>query len=338
MTYWPSDPTAQTSGSYGSGGAVGGHLLATARPTDRARPATDGCKGIDHVVWSFWSRPFEPYQHRAWIDRRSHLLSWVLSVRTAAEHFAHTTLVTDDAGAELLARKLALPFERVSTSLNVLKRDDPAWWVLGKLHAYREQERAFLHLDSDVYLWRRPDDALLAGDVIAQNPEHAPATDVTFYKPTWLTQLVRGYRGWLPAEWETYRRGGGASAICAGILGGQDLDTFRSYANRAIAIVRSPRNFPAWRAIDETARLANSVLVEQYYLAAYCDGRRRDGAPVDVRYVFTTQQESSQSAASTRAGYTHLMAGKRDPEITRMLAEHVCREYPEDYVRCVRLT
>jgi hypothetical protein len=79
-------------------------------------------------------------------------------------------LVTDDAGARMLVDGLGLQFTRVSTELNALAKHDPDWWNLGKIHAYHLQMEPFVHIDSDVFLWKRLPPRLEHADVFAQNP------------------------------------------------------------------------------------------------------------------------------------------------------------------------
>src|SRR5262245_5668599 len=123
------------------------------------------------TVWSFWSRPHYADSHRMWISEKHHLLAWVLSVETARQHYPDTVLYTDSDGARLLVDALSLPFRCVSTTLDALADRDVAWWNLGKLCAYRAQEEPFLHIDSDVFLWRPLPAETAAGAVIVQNPE-----------------------------------------------------------------------------------------------------------------------------------------------------------------------
>src|SRR5262249_42856235 len=106
------------------------------------------------AVWSYWSKPYEARRHEPWPSERHHLLSWVLSTMTARRHYGETTLCTDDAGARLLVDGIGLEFEHVSTALNALHVSNPDWWALGKLYAYRMQTEPFVHIDSDVFLWR----------------------------------------------------------------------------------------------------------------------------------------------------------------------------------------
>jgi hypothetical protein len=232
---------------------------------------------------------------------------------------------------------LELPFTDVSICLNELPDDQAGWWILGKLYAYRQQQRPFVHIDSDVFLWQPLESTLTGADIIAQNPERAPATDATFYKPNWFTALVNAHNGWLPAEWHSYLASGGEHAVCAGILGGQRVDAIREYSERAITVVQSHRNASAWRALGSTAQLAHSVLIEQYYLAAYCDGRTGNGDAVEIGYLFGSQEAANSSASSDRLAYTHLMSGKHDEWLMEQLAERVRRDYPDDYRRCLSL-
>jgi hypothetical protein len=58
---------------------------------------------MNRAVWSFWSKPYRTFYHRAWHSEATHLLSWALSVAEAARHYPVTCLHTDSAGAELPA-------------------------------------------------------------------------------------------------------------------------------------------------------------------------------------------------------------------------------------------
>ena len=77
-----------------------------------------------------------------------------------------------DPAKTLLVDQLGLPFSEVSTELERLRDVDPGWWAtLGKLVAYSIQDRPFVHLDSDVFLWKGLPHHLLNSPVFTQNPE-----------------------------------------------------------------------------------------------------------------------------------------------------------------------
>src|SRR5690349_4701476 len=112
------------------------------------------------AVWSFWTKPFRAYHRHLWTSPLHHLLAWVLSVETARAHYPRTALFTDEEGARLLIDGLKLEFTTVSTELARLQGESPDWWTLGKLWTYRAQSEPFIHIDSDVFLWKRLPPAL----------------------------------------------------------------------------------------------------------------------------------------------------------------------------------
>src|SRR4051794_18448095 len=107
------------------------------------------------AVWSFWSKPYLSGRESSWAHDWYHWLAWGLSVHTAARYYSDTRLVTDTAGARVLVDLLGLPFAHVDTALDQLEPSDPGWWALGKLEAYRLQRDPFVHIDTDVFLWKR---------------------------------------------------------------------------------------------------------------------------------------------------------------------------------------
>src|SRR5215467_3350808 len=150
------------------------------------------------AVWSFWTKPFAGRCGIPWLSERHHLLSWVLSLKTARKHYPQTALVTDDEGAELLVSQLGLSFAHVSTELSALSDADPSWWVLGKLWTYRLQHEPFVHIDNDVFLWARLPRELELAPVFGQNPEWFPLAPESWYRPERFTRALRQHRGWMP--------------------------------------------------------------------------------------------------------------------------------------------
>jgi hypothetical protein len=288
---------------------------------------------IDRAVWSFWSRPFDGQTHGRWGSDRFHLLTWALSFWTVRALFRSTTLVTDDAGAALLIDQLGLPFDSISTSLEGLAGCDERWWILGKLQAYHEQERPFLHVDNDVFLWRRLPEALLTCDLVGQNPEYAPTSDATFYKPSAFTADVAAGSGLLPPEWHAYLRAGGATAVCTGIFGGCDNEAISQYAERAMWTIQRDENDVVWAGLD--VGLREQVLLEQYYLAAYWADVGNDiGHRPEMKYLFSSLEEAYDPAACRRLGFTHLIAhAKRSPALEQLVADRLRSDYPAAYQR-----
>src|SRR5438105_88271 len=107
------------------------------------------------AIWSFWTKPYFASRRLTWHHELHHWLAWGLSLRLASRHYPETWLYTDDAGARILIEELNLPFTHVSTVLNKIEDEDPEWWALGKIEAYRRHQDPFVHIDTDVFLWNR---------------------------------------------------------------------------------------------------------------------------------------------------------------------------------------
>ena len=290
------------------------------------------------AIWSFWSKPFREHHRLAWPSERHHLLSWVLSLRTAARHYRPTALYTDRAGASLLVDAIGLEFDEVHTSLDALRSVDSGWWALGKLYAYHAQREPFVHIDSDVFLWQKLPLNVEGAPVFAQNPEPFEIGR-SYYQPEVFEEaLLAVADAWLPGEWAWFRASGMQQrGDCCGILGGTSVDFIRHYAEQAIALVERPENQRAWSEL--TDKISHNILFEQYLLSACIEyHRRRKSSPyrdVDIAYVFPTVDAAFDSDAARRVGYTHLIAdAKRDLELARRLEVRVARDYPRDYARC----
>jgi hypothetical protein len=290
------------------------------------------------AVWSFWSAPFEAGHHNMWTSRRHHLLAWVLSVATARRHFATTALVTDDAGARMLVDHLRLPFDHVSTALNVLDGEDPKWWCLGKLYAYRMQTEPFVHIDNDCFLWKPLPRRMLAADVLAQSPEYFAWDGRTYYRPEQLAPLIDAEHGWLPDELAWFMSLRGGTAVCCGVLGGNRLDFIGAYADNAIRMVQHPANRPIWPRFQD--RISENLIVEQYLLSAAIEfARSRAKTKLNVQYLFPSTNAAFEPGLAARAGFTHMIGlAKADPDLAERLDRRVKRDYPDFYRRCATYT
>jgi hypothetical protein len=292
------------------------------------------------AVWSFWTKPFYAHHRRVWLSDFHHLLAWVLSVGAARRHYPDTALITDELGARLLADRLGLPFDHVSTGLAELRDADPQWWVLGKLWAYRAQDRAFLHIDNDVFLWNPLPEALTQAPVFAQNPEWFPIADGSWYRPEAYDHAIRAGGGWVPDEWSRAVAARRNRAVCCGFLGGNAVDFLRYYAGTAMRMIRHPANQAAWAGFGST--VSDNILIEQYLLAACIDYHRKRGRSeyrgANIRYLFRSSREAFNGFAAARAGYTHLIgAAKNNPALARRLEERVARDYPSYFETCAKL-
>lgn len=294
------------------------------------------------AVWSFWSKPFHDGRGWQWREPRHHLLAWGLSLRLASSHYPETVLITDSPGKALLVDALGLSFTHVSTELDRLCDEYSGWWTLGKLVAYSLQDKPFVHLDTDVFLWRPLSEKMISAPVLAQYPEHYHRTDQRC-GPRVIEDAFARYSLSLPAEWEwsrSHQVRRFREANC-GILGGQNAAFIQHYARLALDLVLNPRHSPAWASIP--GRDALNTIVEQFFLLACLDFHRfNPDSPfrgVCIKYLFPSLDDAFNPAWAARLGLTHLLAeAKMNVDVTSRLEQRVHAEDPEFYRRCVRVS
>jgi hypothetical protein len=291
------------------------------------------------AVWSFWSKPLHAGNGWHWCQPVHHLLAWGLSLRLARAHYPETALITDSPGKALLIKQLGLTFTDVSTELDRLHNEDPALWALGKLVAYSLQDKPFVHLDTDVFLWRALPGRITTAPVLAQYLEYSSPA----YEP-WIIEGAFAQHGLtVPAEWEWYRsvQGQRFGGINCGILGGTNVAFIQHYARLALDLVQNPRHSTAWASIPYRDGL--NPVVEQFLLLACLDFHRFNPAmsfgDVHIKYLFPSPETAFNPDHAARLGFTHLMGGaKKDATVARRLEERMQREDRDFYQHCLRLS
>jgi hypothetical protein len=293
------------------------------------------------AVWSFWSRPFAAFKGRIWREPQHHLLAWGLSLRLARKHYPDTLLVTDKAGKRLLVDDLGLSFGAVSTDLEALRDVDIGWWALGKLYAYSIQDRPFIHIDTDVFLWKPLPPSVAVAPVFAQCPEHHPPLD-EWCGPQDIEAAFARHDSPLPKEWEWWRSQGhnGFREENCGIVGGNHVEFLRYYARLALNLVRDPAHRAAWAELPDKA--GYNMIVEQFMLSACLDYHRFHPTSayrgVFVKYVFPSWADAFDPDKSTRAGFTHLLGdAKTHPRVMQRLERRMLGEDPGFFRHCLRL-
>jgi hypothetical protein len=289
------------------------------------------------AVWSFWSRPFHTYYGNIWSKPLHHLLAWGLSVSAASRHYPDTVLITDQPGKKLLVDQLGLRFSHVSTELERLNNADPGWWALGKLVAYSLQDRPFIHLDTDVFLWKALPRCLTESPVCAPYPEafseHGP-----HYRPQDIEWAFAQEALKLPPEWVWVRtnRNHFPAENC-GILGGSDVEFLRYYAQTAVDLVMRPENAAAWSRLAD--KRSYNIVLEQFFLSACAEYHRfHPTSPhrgVQVSHLFSSWEYAFDPNYAARMGFTHLVAGaKSHPAVGMRIEQRARRQDPAFYRRC----
>jgi hypothetical protein len=196
------------------------------------------------IIQSLWSKPMlskkmekESRFSGGWLDGRYHLMSWTLSCLQLIETYGAVELYTDSIGRELLIEKLKLPYTRVHVVFDRLKWVNPQLWAAGKLYAYNLQDSPFIHIDSDVYIWKKFSDRLEHADLIAQNTE----VNFSFYQELFQTICIENFK--IPLSvWRSYLNEGAINAYNAGIIGGRKHSFFKLYCQEVFHFLKQNRH------------------------------------------------------------------------------------------------
>lgn len=282
------------------------------------------------AVWSQWSKPMETARRHAWLTHKHALMGHALSYLTASRHYERTALYTDDFGKWMLVDGLGLKFDTVSIELNDLKNSDEQWWALGKMYAYRLQTEPFIHIDSDVFLWKRLPQHLEEAPVFTQNPEDYLGNN---YNAAGLEHhLKHGPNGgWLPEEWIWYRQQPNNISYNLGIFGGYDTKFIAHYADQAIRIVEHPDNQQGMS--EYQMKNWQMTLIEQYVLSA-CVAFHN----ITPANLFSSYAEAYDPKVAADLGFTHLLAqSKRTEKNSNNLETRMRYQYPDTYKRCMEI-
>jgi len=288
------------------------------------------------IVHSFWSKPtFERGQYRGddrksggWLEKKYNYMSWALSCLTFKKHYDFIELVTDSKGKSLLIDTLGLPYDNVVNELDKLNDFHTDLWATAKLFTYKIQDEPFMHVDSDVYIWKRLTD-IEDAPLVAQNEE----TDIPVYKKMWA-DIVDNYE-YVPDYMLTdFRQQTKILSCNAGIFGGTDVAFIKEFANESFHFLSRNRS-----CYDKITPLAGSVLIYEQYLFS-CLARKR---MKDVSYLFPSKGDNYVAISEFlgvpgKKFYVHAVGGmKKREQICQNVADQLLLQFPAYYYRIQEL-
>ena len=265
-----------------------------------------------------------------WLSPEYNLMSWTLSCLQLKQFYPEVVLYCDNVYAEMLIDNLQLPYTDVICNLDDLNKYHPQLWALPKIYTYSQQEKPFLHVDGDVFIWKEFSDQLLNGDLIAQNIETA-----TDYYQKIMTSLELGL-SYFPNELVEERKAKmPILAYNAGILGGSDISFFKEYTKKAFEFVDN--NQLNLSKINVTNF---NIFFEQYLF--YCLAKKNKK---NVNVLITEPIEDNQYKGfgdfvkvPYEKDYLHLLgAYKRNEFVCKQMADRLRQDFPQYYYKIIEI-
>jgi hypothetical protein len=301
---------------------------------------------IKKAVYSFYSHPFRSRPgYAGFTTLEDFLNAWTLSVNLAWMHFDEVELVTDNYGKTLLVNRLNLPFTSVIDVLDVVVPEHikDLYWTFGKLWAYYLQEEPFIHIDYDVFLWKKLPEKILTAPMFGQNTE-SEIWNLEFYRQGYKT--LCGYLKRKPSDWVVIypHIQDHDIAVNTGVIGGNNIKFLKKYASAAIEMLTSHENKESFEIISRIdaltgGRLAHScnVVTEQYLYSKLCFV---DDEWNSMKFVLDEKNINSKgdyysylNSTCREIGYTHLIGhdAKRNADTMRRLRKRVQENYSHYY-------
>ena len=203
------------------------------------------------IVQSYWSKGYNNMPNFGWAHRAAHFMCLALSCLQLRAYYDEVELITDEIGCELLIKKLKLPYTSVKVTLDTLNL--PSYvWTAGKFEAYKAQDRPFIHVDGDIFIWNKFPSRIENAGLISQNIERNYPFNIDLLKE--MTDLNFIFP--LPIHQEE-----DMIEANMGIAGGHNLEFIQEYCNTAETFLES--NFEKLSSLSKGEEGINTIM-EQY--------------------------------------------------------------------------
>jgi hypothetical protein len=282
---------------------------------------------------TFWTGPAGALKADAlsikagWLSSEYHWMSWALSCLQAKRVFGEVNLVTDLKGKEILIDKLQLPYANVSTELECsLDQYHPALFALAKIFSYGLQTEPFLHLDSDVFIWHKPDDSWLNSRLLAQNKDK----NLPFYKHA-LNEINQHFKNIPSFFLKEHYEHKDIYASNAGLLGGNDIGFFKTYSMQAFAFIDNNKKYL------NKLNVGNLNFIFEQYLFYLLAAK----ANIPISYLkepvdHPLFKDYIKFEDLPNVQMIHPVGGfKKQPHVCDHVAKKLRRDYPEYYYRII---
>ncbi|MGF7081412.1 DUF6734 family protein [Mucilaginibacter sp. UYCu711] len=285
------------------------------------------------IVQSFWSCKKSLIENSfGWFSPQYHIMSWALSCLKLKEHYPDLHLFTDKNGYDILINYLDLPYKKVNVCYDGINGYHENLWALPKILTYSFQDKPFIHVDGDVFIWKRFCAELELASLIAQNAERGTA-----YYTRLMTDIKKDLN-YLPGFLEHALNETSITSYNAGIFGGTDLAFIKNFSDQAINLVNNNYGI-------KTKKMPSAnfnILFEQILFAALC---KKDKKKVTTLFSetfddmgYATRKIADFTSASFGLDYIHVIGDKkRQEKICELLAGTLLKHYPDYFFKIIAL-
>lgn len=282
---------------------------------------------IERGVYSYWN-PDGESNTSGFNSFRDFLVSITLSILTSKKHFKEISLVTNNFGYKVLFEKLKLPIDIISNELEKLNTINRLFWAYSKIYTYSIQNKPFIHIDNDVFLWDSISKEMKESRLCFQSLE---------------TPFEGGY-GWYNGLLEVSSKAGyfpqivkdnpvGYSLNC-GLCGGNDINIFSEWRELSESYIFNPLNEQFFK--DQSNHLIHQNLLHEQYFISSLTKSKGLLPEKDIKFMIDYRNLINDCYTPTRR-YTHLWGlDKRNKDYIGRVYRRLEQEFPSYYERVMK--
>jgi hypothetical protein len=271
---------------------------------------------IERAVFSYFNHD-ESFGNRCgFMTFSDFLFTTSLSILCASRHFKEVQVISSDWGNDVF-KAVQLPVTHYSNSLNVMKKVSRYFWAYGKLLAYCEQDKPFVHIDNDVFLNKPLPEHILNARLCFQSHEPFNLKGYHYYnllKEPWGEAPVRPQ---IIVDNEVTD-----FAYNCGICGGHDLEFFQEWRKTSEEYIFAEENFQVLFKKFGHLLIHQNLFHEQYFAA--CLIKKHDLR----KEVHVLAEDAMLLGKDENLKYTHLWGTTKTDK--GLMARVRMRLYQED--------
>ena len=252
---------------------------------------------IQKAVFSYFNSD-ESYTNKCGFHKYSDFIfTTVLAILCASRHFKEVQFFSTTWGVELF-KQFKLPITSYSAKLNSMKNVSRFFWAYGKLIAYCEQKKPFVHIDNDVFLWKPLPDYILNARLCFQSHEPFNAEGYKYYnklKACWREAPVRP-QVIVDNEVTDF-------AYNCGICGGSDLKFFKEWKKCSEGYIFAHENENLFYGDFAEMLIHQNLFHEQYFAASLIKKHNLRG---EVKVLHENAMAINGDVPKENPKYTHL--------------------------------
>lgn len=263
-------------------------------------------------------KSFIKYKY-GWDSQLMHLCGWVLSVNLSKKHFKELILFCDSQTKKYIIDALDLPFDKVICDDSLPQIDD-SLWAMPKLITYSKMNKPFIHIDTDVFLFKNSFEiaGIQDSDLLVQSKEGE-----YLYKNGYEfgVKWMEDYKLAVPKYWDTTIK----QSYNMGVFGGKDWKFIKQYSEEILKCVFENNWLEV--PIEHHNKGVFNVIYEQY-----CLGLKLAYENKKVDLLLKRRIDLYDDGESAEIGYSHLFStAKLNSRYSFQIINKVKNEYPKEF-------